>query len=371
MKSSILRQGHFFSLLLLSWTCCCCFFFVAVHGSAPVAESPELLEETSSETFKFVHKTVIIPHDQKKHRGGEDAATSDQLLVVADGVGGWANKGVNPGLYSRLLTKTIVEMFEKDKEKQSPLSLSEIVEQANQYAASQHLGSATCTAVRLTGPNTLQTLNIGDSGYSIHRRTSSGLNVVFASEPGQKQFNFPHQIGGKYGDVVAEVADHHTHSLQKGDILVVYSDGVSDNLHPQEYHECIDRYLTADGIVVSYSLVADCIARQAYVLGKDKQFDSPFAQGARLVGKRYMGGKHDDITVTVAQVARSSHNDSSSKSGGSPSSAPSNQPEDKDDPHYTESIFIYTGPVPSKEDLPSMEEVLHRKPVSAMGEEEL
>ena len=50
----------------------------------------------------FLHKTVIIPHDDKKSRAGEDAAqaTSD-LLVVADGVGGWANSGINPGLYSR------------------------------------------------------------------------------------------------------------------------------------------------------------------------------------------------------------------------------------------------------------------------------
>jgi serine/threonine protein phosphatase PrpC len=40
----------------------------------------------------FLHKTVIIPADDKKFRGGEDAAkATDSLLVVADGVGGWAN----------------------------------------------------------------------------------------------------------------------------------------------------------------------------------------------------------------------------------------------------------------------------------------
>ena len=49
-------------------------------------------------------------------------------------------------------------------------------------------------------------------------------------------------------------------------------------------------------------MAADCIARTAYVLGKDRQFDSPFAQGARQVGKYYRGGKHDDITVVVAQM---------------------------------------------------------------------
>jgi protein phosphatase PTC7 len=44
----------------------------------------------------------MIPHMDKAYRGGEDAFyISDSLLVVADGVGGWADSGVNPGLYSR------------------------------------------------------------------------------------------------------------------------------------------------------------------------------------------------------------------------------------------------------------------------------
>ncbi|KAG7370522.1 stage II sporulation protein E SpoIIE [Nitzschia inconspicua] len=393
-----------------------------VHASATVASEATVKEEktaddvvtsvpsssysssssSSSSTYRFLHKTVIIPHDAKKFRGGEDAAaTTDQLLVVADGVGGWANRGVNPGLYSRLLTKTIVELFEqenrdsnnKNKKKNdnnTPLQnddfLVNIVDKANHHAAEQHLGSATCTVVQLVGPNQLKTLNIGDSGYSIHRRrlpqtdddehhdddNSASplppLDVVFASIPGQKQFNFPHQIGGKYGDVVSDVADQKTHALQPGDILVVYSDGVSDNLYPQDYHDCIDRYShpvrnesppsnkQQHGMfeIVSHSLVADCIARQAYFLGKDKSCDSPFAQGARNVGKRYIGGKHDDITVTVAQVVVEQQQEEGETAG--PSSAPTTVL--AEDPHYTESIYIYTGPIPSKEDLPTLEQVL-------------
>ena len=57
----------------------------------------------------FVSKTIIIPHDEKKHRGGEDAAENDEsILVVADGVGGWGLQGVNPGLFSNLLVKNVV-----------------------------------------------------------------------------------------------------------------------------------------------------------------------------------------------------------------------------------------------------------------------
>ena len=62
----------------------------------------------------FQSKTVIIPHDEKKHRGGEDAADSnDYVLAVADGVGGWANRGVNPGLYSAELTRSVIQFAEE------------------------------------------------------------------------------------------------------------------------------------------------------------------------------------------------------------------------------------------------------------------
>jgi hypothetical protein len=50
----------------------------------------------------FLHKTVMIPADNKRWREGEDAAKGgDTLLVVADGVGGWSNKGVDPGIFTR------------------------------------------------------------------------------------------------------------------------------------------------------------------------------------------------------------------------------------------------------------------------------
>ena len=38
----------------------------------------------------FESRTIIIPHDDKIHRGGEDSAhATDTMITVADGVGGW------------------------------------------------------------------------------------------------------------------------------------------------------------------------------------------------------------------------------------------------------------------------------------------
>ena len=58
----------------------------------------------------FQSKTVIIPKDEAIQKGGEDSAdSSDSLLTVADGVGGWALQGVDSGVFSREVTKTILQ----------------------------------------------------------------------------------------------------------------------------------------------------------------------------------------------------------------------------------------------------------------------
>lgn len=202
------------TLLLLSspWT-------IVAESSAPVpvpvpVPETETIEEGSSETkelskqlldARFVHKTIIIPHDSKKFRGGEDAAsTIDTMLVVSDGVGGWANKGVNPGLYSQKLTETITSIFSNmTPAEQASVDLRKLMHKSNHIAADAHLGSATCTVVRLKDATTLETANVGDSGYSIHRRRAKvktdsvddqNLELVYASIPGQKGFNFPFQV---------------------------------------------------------------------------------------------------------------------------------------------------------------------------------
>ena len=56
-----------------------------------------------------------IPHDEKLDKGGEDAwVASNNLLVVADGVGGWADQGVDPGLFSKSLVHDIKVKFDDD-----------------------------------------------------------------------------------------------------------------------------------------------------------------------------------------------------------------------------------------------------------------
>ena len=66
--------------------------------------------------YRFQHGSFMVPHPEKAHKGGEDALfVSDNVLLVADGVGGWASSGVDPALYSKKLAKLVEELVEKDK----------------------------------------------------------------------------------------------------------------------------------------------------------------------------------------------------------------------------------------------------------------
>jgi hypothetical protein len=57
-----------------------------------------------------------LPHPEKAHYGGEDAffvsAAGGGALGVADGVGGWAESGVNPAAYSRTLMRVACAFIE-------------------------------------------------------------------------------------------------------------------------------------------------------------------------------------------------------------------------------------------------------------------
>ena len=53
---------------------------------------------------EFIARVFVLPHMQKRHKGGEDAAVlTDRMLAVADGVGGWAESNIDPANYSRRL----------------------------------------------------------------------------------------------------------------------------------------------------------------------------------------------------------------------------------------------------------------------------
>ena len=64
----------------------------------------------------FRYGSSNIPHPDKRHKDGEDAwFVQEDLMVVADGVGGWEAHGYDSGLFSKKLVNDIHQIFDADK----------------------------------------------------------------------------------------------------------------------------------------------------------------------------------------------------------------------------------------------------------------
>jgi len=125
---------------------------------------------------------------------------------------------------------------------------------------------------------------MGDSGYSLFHIKEDGksLDLYFRSQEMQKDFNFPYQIGS-VGDDPSEGFDA-SHTFKHGDVVIAYSDGVSDNLYTSHFNSCIEAQLV-DGLLQSPSEAADCLARKAYFLGKNMHYNAPFSKNAQIFAK--------------------------------------------------------------------------------------
>merc|ERR1712166_1413411 len=106
-----------------------------------------------------------------------------QMLMAADGVGGWWADGIDSGIYSRYLCKSISQYYndgywscpDNDKSR----FLKELLAVANRK--NPHKGSSTAVMVHLVqaGDQTkIRTLNLGDSGYAIFRKEDDKVEMA-------------------------------------------------------------------------------------------------------------------------------------------------------------------------------------------------
>jgi len=84
------------------------------------------------------------------------------------------------------------------------------------------------------------------------------------------------------------------------DIMIMFSDGVSDNLYDADIAKCVKPYL--DGMdFTDPKACADCLANKAYELGNSEDYLSPFAKSAKEAGFNVpITGKADDIVAICA-----------------------------------------------------------------------
>ncbi|KAL4977784.1 phosphatase 2C-like domain-containing protein [Aspergillus desertorum] len=292
-------------------------------------------------------------------------------FAVADGVGGWAESRVDPADFSHALC---------DYMAQAALAWDGPVEQLrakyllqagyDRIVADENIPAGGSTASVGVGLNDgrIELANLGDSGSVLLRQAA----VHHYSIPQTHGFNTPYQLsiipkrmrqqasifGGGFLEDFPRDANTTTLHMHHGDVLMLATDGVFDNLNNQDIlklvtgrmictgawkastshntgitpadRETLDRLTGPEGVsslsspvfsampksisskpatasnsnnhtYTLQSLLAASIAGEAKLASLDIRRDSPFAKEAQRYypGDHYRGGKVDDIAVLV------------------------------------------------------------------------
>ncbi|XWS21082.1 hypothetical protein CRYUN_Cryun30bG0024900 [Craigia yunnanensis] len=260
-----------------------------------VANSSVSLEENipAVKTLKLLSGSCYLPHPDKEDTGGEDAhfiCVDEQAIGVADGVGGWADLGVDAGHYSRELMSHSVSAVHK--EPKGSIDPARVLEKA--HYSTKAKGSSTACIIALTDQG-LHAINLGDSGFMLVRDGCT----IFRSPVQQHDFNLTYQLeNGINGDLPSS-GQVFAVPVAPGDVVIAGTDGLFDNLYNNEITAVVVHAVRAG---LGPQVTAQKIAALARQRAQDRDRQTPFSTAAQDAGFRYYGGKLDDITVVVSYI---------------------------------------------------------------------
>ncbi|KAI9475796.1 MAG: phosphatase 2C-like domain-containing protein [Benjaminiella poitrasii] len=286
--------------------------YIFAHGASGFAKRQRYTTPDSVKNGPHYYSTQI----------GEDAYfRRSDAIGIADGVGGWAGvSAANAALYSRkLMHHAYLELERFDNvddpyfylyDEADPVNILQKSYEESMLETQREgiVGSCTaCLAILRHGE--LRIANLGDCGISVIRHN----DYIFRSEEQQHSFNFPYQLGTSSPDRPKD-AQSFTVAIQKGDIVVMGSDGLYDNLFDKEILSIVKKQVamyTLPGtgsrppkiLSIEPQRISDALAERAKAVSLSKlNVDSPFQLRAVSEGLYYQGGKADDISVIVAIV---------------------------------------------------------------------
>ncbi|KAJ2477203.1 hypothetical protein EV174_004694 [Coemansia sp. RSA 2320] len=333
----------------------------------PAAASSSKPGHRDLESSTGVERAAVVglQEEEMATSAGEDAFFHrSDALGIADGVGGWAGvKDADPSLFARRLMHHVcleIQRYEDiDDEMFShyyDAAPVDILRRAYEFTLDEMealamRGSSTACVVVLRGDE-LRVANLGDCGLTVVRQG----DMVYRTEEQQHSFNYPYQLGTETHSDRPSDAQVFRLKIQKGDIIIVGSDGVFDNLfdedileevnqhlppamraegqpelkysndslwyESQQLSDCLEANKNSDGVdkVMARTVAAPpkpslpqfhidpraislAIAKRAKLVSEDTRYmESPFQMRAMQEGLYYQGGKRDDITVVVAVV---------------------------------------------------------------------
>ncbi|ORX34915.1 phosphatase 2C-like domain-containing protein [Kockovaella imperatae] len=255
----------------------------------------------------------------------EDGKNSSSKAASRDqAASGWASKAWRTGR----VAASEVERVEEAKRR--PLDPVEIMQRGFEKCLSCVLsegihGSSTCL-LALLHHSTLLVANVGDCCLLLIR----GGDIVLRTDEMQHAFNFPLQLGTHSRDEPMKDAKRYDIPVRKGDVVVVGSDGLMDNLFDEDILDTLAQFAspvsgpepgpsssrpTTPGGLPPFSpqKVSEALCKRARAVSEETSATSPFMVKAIEEGIDFVGGKKDDISVLVGVIGN--RDESGAKSG--------------------------------------------------------
>lgn len=279
-----------------------------------VAVAFEPKNRTQLNIFKKQQKSAaqLLPSGEDNLVVSQQDAEGYLAVGVADGVGGWSEAGYDSSAISRELCHFVKTHFEAapNKKDLSPRALLRLAFDAVTASPQVEIGGTTACLGVLTPDKKLKVANLGDSWCGLFRDYKLVKETQFQTH----NFNTPYQLakipkqilrqaelqGKRYIIDSPDQCDEYMWDLEKNDVIIFATDGVTDNVVPQDIEIFLKDQFAQDKKLPDISAL---FVKEVVKVSKDPNFPSAFAQElSRLTGQRYMGGKEDDITVVMVRV---------------------------------------------------------------------
>lgn len=274
-------------------------------------------------------------HPAKVRMGYKDAdatLTSPMLLGVCDGVSQLEEFNMDPSLLPNELLRTCEELAMMQLMPDMPVSpqdayrgpialLKEAYEETESFGSTTVLLAALDNSTRIHGKlhPMIAVLSIGDCELLMLRRTGgrqSELEAVFHTEMQRIDYNVqtPLQLARVDGridedfdesiafEVIEKGSAVHCVSAYEGDILVLGSDGVFDNLFLDEIVETCNEILRPSKATEFAPMPPSMLSQVAQRLVRDSHAKSEPQCGQHIDTPIGKGGKVDDTSVVVAEI---------------------------------------------------------------------
>ncbi|KAJ9567378.1 hypothetical protein OSB04_003344 [Centaurea solstitialis] len=225
----------------------------------------------SDRSLKLLSGSCYLPHPDKEETGGEDAhfiCSDEQAIGVADGVGGWADLGIDAGEYARELMSNSVNAVQD--EPQGSVDPARVLEKA--YTNTKAKGSSTACIIALTNQG-LNAINLGDSGFMIVRDGCT----VFRSPAQQHGFNFTYQLENGRNSDLPSSGQVFSIPVAPGDVIIAGTDGLFDNLYNNDITAVVVHAVRAG---LEPQVTAQKIAALARQRAQERDRQTPFSAAA-------------------------------------------------------------------------------------------